>query len=577
MNKVKIFSIAFATLGFTAKAQDIEAAKKAIDAEQFEKAKIILKNAIKTKPDSGKATFLLGNVYLKQSVADSAKMFFQKGLTLKENPNFNYIGLGQIDLDNGNVDGAQFNFDQATKDARKKDFEELLYIGKALTNSEKPDFKKAITVLLKAKTINPTDAQVQMALGDAYYGDRNQNEGYKAYSNAFDADPTLIRAKMQLGVLLKGAKAFAEAKDALDKVVALNPNFGPVYRELAETYYQWGYNDKTKYAEYTPKALQYYEKYMSLTDYSLISRMRHADFLVLAKDYKALQAEAEAMKKLDKVNPRIMRYLGYAAYENGNIDDAIVALQDYTTKPANKIIGRDFLYLGLAQIKKALPDAPVTAELKPGEKIDPKAVVAKPIYDEALYKMGFENLKKAIEKDKPMANELNDFGKIYFDKKLYKYAAGIYEVATLNPNSKNFLYDNFFLGYSLYFENSSKDAKLRDIVELQKADKAFANVITASPTTQEAHIYRARANGLLTDAAAKEQMAKSYEDYIKVVTAKGETELTKPANKSKFVEAYQNLALHNKKDKVKATEYVNKGLLVDPTNADLLNMQKALK
>jgi hypothetical protein len=55
---------------------------------------------------------------------------------------------------------------------------------------------------------------------------------------------------------------------------------------------------------------------MSLTDYSLDSRMRHADFLILAKDYQALQTEAQAMQQLDKVNPRIYRYLGYAAYEN---------------------------------------------------------------------------------------------------------------------------------------------------------------------------------------------------------------------------------------------------------------------
>jgi hypothetical protein len=32
---------------------------------------------------------------------------------------------------------------------------------------------------------------------------------------------------------------------------------------------------------------------MTLTDYSLDSRMRHADFLVVAKDYKALEIEAE--------------------------------------------------------------------------------------------------------------------------------------------------------------------------------------------------------------------------------------------------------------------------------------------
>jgi hypothetical protein len=40
------------------------------------------------------------------------------------------------------------------------------------------------------------------------------------------------------------------------------------------------------------QALSYYEKYMTLTDYSLDSRMRHADFVV-AKDYKALEIEAE--------------------------------------------------------------------------------------------------------------------------------------------------------------------------------------------------------------------------------------------------------------------------------------------
>jgi hypothetical protein len=39
------------------------------------------------------------------------------------------------------------------------------------------------------------------------------------------------------------------------------------------------------------QALSYYEKYMTLTDYS-DSRMRHADFVV-AKDYKALEIEAE--------------------------------------------------------------------------------------------------------------------------------------------------------------------------------------------------------------------------------------------------------------------------------------------
>ncbi|TGD57425.1 tetratricopeptide repeat protein [Flavobacterium humi] len=566
MNKVKVFSIALVALGFAAHAQEVESAKKAIDAEQYEKAKSILKSAVSAKPDNGKAAFLLGNVYLQQNQADSAKIFFQKGLTAKENPGFNYIGLGQIDLDNGNEAGAQFNFDQALKDAKKKDVEQYVYIGKALINSEKPDYKKAIATLLKAKTIQPNDPQLLITLGDAYYADRNQNESYKAYSNAFDADPTLLRAKMQLGVLLKGAKAFPEAKTAFDNVVASNANYGPVYRELAETYYLWGNNDKAKYKEYTEKALGFYEKYMSLTDYSLASRMRHADFLILAKDYVALEKEANEMKKLDNVNPRILRYLGYSSYENGNADAAIKALQDYTGKPTNKIIGRDYLYLGLAQIKKAIPT------MAPDSKEKIKV-------DEPLFNTAVANIRKAVDMDKPMANDLNDIGKGLFDQKLYKYAAAIYEVATSNPNSKNYLYDNFYLGYAIYFENAYKEAGEKvDVVSLKKADKAFENVTIASPTTQEAYIYRARVNSLMeSDAAAQAQMAKSYEDYIRVVTEKGDAELSKPANKTKFIEAYQNLALHNKKDKAKASEYINKALTLDPTNADSQNILKALK
>ena len=82
MNKFKIFSIAFltsVTIGF---AQDIAQARKAIDAEQYEKAKSILKSIIQTSPINGRANFILGNVYLIQSVTDSAKIAYQRGNTV---------------------------------------------------------------------------------------------------------------------------------------------------------------------------------------------------------------------------------------------------------------------------------------------------------------------------------------------------------------------------------------------------------------------------------------------------------------------------------------------------------------
>ena len=556
MNKVKFFSIALLTSVTLSYAQDLDQAKKTIDAEQFEKAKGILKSIINTNPDNGKAAFLLGSVYLTQNISDSAKIYFQKGLVAKLDSKFNYIGLGQMDLDDKNAVAAEANFALATKDVRKKDSEQYVYIAKAYMNANSPDFKKAIDVLNKAKIANPLDANVLMSFGDAFYGDKNQNDSYKAYRDAFAADPTLIRAKMQLGVLLKGARAFAEAVKAYDNVVATNPEYGPVYRELAETYYYWGNNELKNYKEYIAKALAFYEKYMSLTDYSLTSRMRHADFLILAKDYKALEVEANKMKELDKVNPRIFRYLGYSSYENGNVDAAISALENFIATPTNKIIARDYLYLGLAKMKKA-------------NNLETKVV------DAVLFESGVAQLKKAVEMEITMTNDLSEVGKKFYEQKLFKEASVIYEIAVTNVNSKNYLLDNFYLGNSLYYNNTKKDVVKPDPIQLQKADIAYGNVITASPTTQDAYIFRARTNNLLEN---DEMIIKYYQEYINIVTAKGEEELAKPAVKTKFIESYNAIAAaYANTDVPKAKEYFAKTLSLEPANEYALQSLKALK
>ncbi|MBC7606492.1 MAG: hypothetical protein H7199_06010 [Burkholderiales bacterium] len=554
MNKFKILSFVLLASISVSKAQDIEQAKKAIDGEQYEKAKSMLKSLIQAKPGNGKATFLLGNIYLKQNIEDSAKLYFQKGLSGNESAKLNYIGLGQIDLDHNNAAAAQSNFLSATKDVKKKDTEEYVYIAKAYLNADKPDFKAALAILDKAKAANSADANVQMALGDSFYGDKNQNEAYAAYRNAYQTDSSLIRAKMQLGVLLKGAKAYTEAVKAYDNVIATNPNYGPVYRELAETYYYWGNNEPKKYNEYIQKSLGYYEKYMSLTDYSLTSRMRHADFLILAKDYKALEVEANKMKELDKVNPRILRYLGYSAYENGNTDVALKSLQDFIGNPSNKIIARDYMYLGLAKLRKSNNTETKTA-------------------DAVIFAEGVADIRKSVEMEITMTNDLSEVGKKFYEQKLFKEAAAIYEIATTNVTSKNYLLDNFYLGNSLYYDNTRKDVVKPDPVALQKADAAFGKVIEASPTTQDAYIFRARANRLLENET---MIIKYYEDYLRVVTEKGEEEVTK--NKAKFIESYNNIAAsYANTDQAKAREYFNKTLALDPGNQYATDSLKTLK
>jgi tetratricopeptide (TPR) repeat protein len=557
MNKVKVLSIALLAFVGTTHAQDLNQAKKAIDAEQFEKAKTILKSIINAKPSNGTAAFYLGNVYLLQNSVDSAKIFYQKGLTGTEGARLNNIGLGLIDLDNGNAADAEAKFALATKDLKKKDFEEYIFIGRAYTFSTKPDYKKALEYLNKAKLINSQDAQLNLALGNAYFGDKNQNEAYSAYRNAYTADNTLIRAKMQLGVLLKGAKAYTEAIKAYDEVIAIDPNYGPVYRELAETYYLWGRNEPSKYRVYVDKALVNYEKYLTLTDYSISSRMRHADFLVLAGEYKALEAEANKMIELDKVNPRIMRYLGFSAYQNGNYEVAIKSLESFIATPTNKVIALDYQTLGFAKIKKAVSE-------------DGKMV------DTVLFDAAILDIKKAAEMDaNGLSLNISEIGKKLYEQKLYKQAATIYEIAVANKESKNYVLDNFYLGNSLYFDNTRKDIVKPDPIALQRADLAYATVIEASPKTQDAYIYRARTNSLLEN---DEMTIKYYTDYVNIVTEKGPEEIAKPAVVKKIIESYNTAAAsYANTDKAKAIEFFNKTLVLDPANEYALNSLKALK
>lgn len=555
MNKFKIFSVAFlvsVTFGY---AQDITQARKAIDAEQYDKAKTMLKSILQTSPIDGRANFLLGNIYLIQTVTDSANIAFQRGLAGTDGAKLNYVGLGTIDLDNGNTVAAEANFALALKDAKKKDVEGLTAIGRAYTYSAKPNYKKAIEVLNKAKAINANDALVQLALGDAFYGDKNQNEAYAAYRNAFQFDPTLLRAKMQLGVLLKGAKSYDEAIKAFNEVIALNPDYGPVYRELAETYYKWGRNKPSKSKEYMQTAIGFYEKYLSLTDYSLHSRMRHADFLILVKDYKALEAEANKMIEMDKVNPRIFRYLGYSAYENGNADLAIKSLESFIANPNNKVIAKDYLYLGTAKIKKGL-----SAD---GLSIDPN-----------LYNSALEDIRKAIQMEPLAVEDLNEIGVKMFNQKLYKEAAPIFELGTVSSENKNYIEDNIYYGLSIFYANNKKDVT-PDPIALQKADIAFGNVITASPNYQDAYLYRARTNSLMGNDP---MTIKYYEEFVAKATEKGPEELAKPTTTKKIIESYNTIAAsYANTDKVKAKEYFAKTLALDPTNNYATESLKLLK
>ncbi len=555
MNKVVKITLGLMLVGSAVFAQSLADARKAIDAEQYQKGKALLKSLTSSQPTNSENFFVLGNLYLTTSpinqrpdYIDSAKAAFDKGVAANAEYPLNFVGLGAVELaKNGNP---KANFDKAVSLTKKKDHTTDLYIGKAYTYAPTPKIPEALVHLEKAKALNEKDAQVFLALGDAYRSQMKNSEAFSAYRTAYDLDKTMLRSKVELGKINKLSKAYPESIAEYNSVVGLDANYGPAYRELAETYYLWSFTSQKEYDTRMKQALSNYEKYMDLTDRSLDSRLRHAAFLYLTKDFKALEAEANEMAKIDKVNPRVLRYLAYSAFENGNYAASSQALKDFMAKvEPTRLISQDYLYLGRAQMK----DTTQLAE-------------------------GMANITKAVAMDSTNAEVMSEIGLALYKARKYEDAAKAYEIAIKNPERA--LLDYFYLGSSYYFDyGAKKTANLNPENDLLvKADSAFSYLVQRAPTTHQGWLYRGRINRLLDGPEdAKGLGVPFFEKYVNLVTVE-KPELA-AANTNNLVQAYTYLgsvAARRDGDNAKAKIYFDKVLALDPNNTTAQQAKKAI-
>ena len=129
IKKVAVAGLGLLFTGSSVFAQSLADAKKAIGAEQYQKAKSMLKNLTVTEPTKDENYFYLGWVYIKQDYPDSAKALFQKGLNVNPKSALNYAGLGTVARLDKDQSGASTNFSQATTLAAK-DSKPYVYIAK---------------------------------------------------------------------------------------------------------------------------------------------------------------------------------------------------------------------------------------------------------------------------------------------------------------------------------------------------------------------------------------------------------------------------------------------------------------
>ncbi|MDR6785817.1 tetratricopeptide repeat protein [Pedobacter africanus] len=542
--KAITLGLGLVVMGSASFAQSLNDAKKAIDAEQYQKAASMLKTLVNSQASKGENYYSLGEVYLKMDYVDSARAVFTKGVTADPKNSLNYIGLGEADLLSNNAASAKTNFAKAVEVSSKKDYIPQLYIGKAYISTDKPDFEAALPYLQKAEELDANDKEAEtfVALGDYYALQKKNSEALQNYMRAMNINENLLRAPVQIGRMYKESRAFPESEERLKEAIAKDANYGPAYRELAELYRQWADFDPANSAKKYAEAIQYYEKYLELTDKSYESRIRYAQILFYAKDYQKLAQETAALVSMnpnDSKNLVVLRLRGYSAYENKNYPEALQFMNDFfaKVKDQNRIVPSDYLYLGKAQLQN---------------KQDSLASIT---------------LTKAVQLDSTYADALAEVAKSYFDQKNYGKAAQIYEQATkAAPNAKGVLYSFFYQGLAYYFDYANKmnapTKPSKDI--LVKADSAIAKVAQLAPETADAYLYRGRINNLMDDEAnPKGLMVPHYEAFIKKVTV-DKPELA-ASSARKLSEAYDNLAgFYATSDKAKAVDYLNKSIAANP-------------
>lgn len=555
IKKTMALSFGLVLMGSTATfAQSLDDAKKAIDAEQYQKATGMLKQLVASKAKDGENHYWLGRVYLANDELDSARAAFTAGTTADPKNGLNYAGLAHVDVASGNQANAKTNIDKALEIGRK-DYQTYLAAGRAYLSVKNVDTNLVGPILRKAEELDAKDRAPEtfIALGDMYVAVKDNTKAYPMYLRALDIDQGLNRVHVQIAKMNKEAFAFAEAETELKKVTAADPNYGPAYGEMGELYMQWSYFDPKNGVAKRSEALEAKKKYISLTDDSFDSKLRYAEFLVYAQDWPQLEQEV-AKLNAPQGSPKefiVLRMKGYSQIENKNYAEGLKTMDALfaRTQDASRVIGSDYMYLGLAQSH---------------------------VGNDSL---AAPSLIKAVQLDSTKADTLANLAKKFYDAgvteksgKKFETAGDLYGVAIkANSKSKDIGTNAYYWGNSYYFAYAylDRDKKNPPTGLLLKADTAFAKLAQLAPEFETAYLSRARVNKLLDNKLNGERLqglpVPFYEEYVKLVT------VTKPekAEKAKrgLIEAYNNLgayALLN--DVAKAREFFNKTLALDPNN-----------
>ena len=542
--KIVLSAAATFLLSFT-NAQTLSEGINNIDSHKYAKAKEVF-NQMVAKSPTAENYFYLGYSYLIQFEPDfnKAKEYFDKGLAIDAKSYLNKVGLASIKLGKGQKVSAINDFTQIAKDSREKDAEVLYRIGEALTMYEgNNDPSLAVSYLNKAVAKAEKEgvpAYYYYTLGDAYRLIKDPGNAMTAYENASSIAKNKASVFYRMATLWMAAKQYKKAEDNINKALSTDVTYAPAYKAQAE------YNRIFQRHEETTTSLVNYTKY---ADEDPSTTLEIAKLYFINNDFE--ESNETLNKVFDKVSDPIKYKLrAYLQYQDNDFANAKTNLDTYYAQvEKSRIIPSDsglesLIYAGLAT-KEA--DAAAKAALM--QKSAEKMAVVKAANDDTL------NWDSEYAKIVSGASELKAKADAGATNETIE---GLKKQALVNKEDTTVLF-NLAQAYEAVSNWEGSALTWQKINELL-------------PTWEPAYYSKGYA---MQKGGYNQPAALAYLKYVDVVLAKPAAE--QQALQDNLYGAYYNVALLLKDlDKAKAQESIAKALLIKPTDASALSLQKLL-
>lgn len=510
------------------------------NADRFDKAKTILEKTLNdASTDKATSYFYLGSLAMRDNNIAGATENFNKGVQANPAYGYNYVGLGEIALKNGNKSEAEKLFKQALE-GNKKDASVMAAIARAYFNVDPTLYAKEIDKNIQnaMKASKNKEAQIYVLKGDMAKGtDIGQAAGFYEQAIIYDEESGDVNPE----AYVKYSNLYNKVNPdfAIAKLVELNeklPTSALAQSELAEKYYDG--NQFTKAAEQ-------YGKYIKNPNHFQGDEQRYSGLLYFGKKYQESLDVATQVLAADPDNEYMQRMvmLNKAALKDFTGAEAAAAKLFAHTNA--KFTATDYSTYG-----------DILSELKrPQEAID--------AYTKA-YELNPEKNKQMLAEISSMYNDLaNDVKAVEFMQKYVDAGdASLNDYFILSNRYKN-------LGLSLP-EGSPERAEAANN-GIKYIDLALEGAANKGP------LYRNKATLIMVRDGAETtpELIQTYKDMLAAYDED-------PANKEKYADAYKTAYTRmgsyfmQEGDNAQAREYFQKVLEIDPENTPVQEVLKKL-